>query len=486
MNETLPPDLRTILAETAELSRAFLVGGCVRDWLLEQANTDYDIEVFGLDYTALARSLARWGKVDLVGRSFGVVKLTTASRRTYDFSIPRRDSKTAPGHKGFQVAFDPGLNPEQAAARRDFTMNSLMYDPREHRLLDFFNGEADLRQKILRHTSAAFPEDPLRVLRGMQFAARFDLQPAAETVAMSRSIKHTYPELAKERVREEWFKWAEKSVLPSRGLQFLVETQWIEHFPELNAMRGMPQDPEWHPEGDVFIHTAHCCDALATLADWEQSDPATRIVYMLAVLTHDLGKAVTTEETLNRGQRRIISPGHEVAGGALAASFLAGINAPNAIRERVVPLVLNHMAHFQTVSDRAVRRLAKRLEPENIRGLITLMTADAFGRPPLPRQVPETVRLIAQKAEELAVKEEPPAPILLGRHLVGHGFPSGRILGQLLAAAYEAQLAGSITDLQSALRWAAQNQTIPENVRRSIAEQLATPENQSSTKLKSE
>jgi tRNA nucleotidyltransferase (CCA-adding enzyme) len=468
MNESLPPDLSSVLKETTELSRAFLVGGCVRDWLLGLPNTDYDIEVFGIGYEDLARILARWGKVDLVGRSFGVVKLTTRPDHTYDFSIPRRDSKTAPGHKGFQVQFDPALTPKDAAARRDFTINSLMFDPREQKMLDFFGGESDLRNRILRHTSAAFPEDPLRVLRGMQFAARFNLAAAKETIELSRAIKSSYPELARERVREEWFKWAAKSTRPSRGLAFLQATEWVEHFPEMNAIRGIPQDPEWHPEGDVWVHTLHCCDAMAELPEWRGSDVETRIVLMLAVLLHDTGKAVTTTEALKRGERRIISPGHEEVSGPLAGSFLERINAPHAIRDRVVPLVVNHMAHFHQVSDRAVRRLSKRLEPENIRDLVTLMTADSFGRPPLPRRVPENVIAIRQKAEALAIQEKPPAPILLGRHLLKFGFPPGLELGRLLHEAYEAQLSGRIVDLPSALDWIANAPTTPPEVRAAI------------------
>src|SRR5690606_33316022 len=136
-------------------------------------------------------------------------------------------------------------------------------------LLDFFGGASDLENKILRHTSLAFTEDPLRVLRGMQFAARFDLTTAPETVELCRKIKSGYRELAVERVREEWFKWAEKSATPSRGLKFLADTEWIEHFPEIKALQGTPQEPDWHPEGDVFIHTSHCCDVMAKLPQWQ-------------------------------------------------------------------------------------------------------------------------------------------------------------------------------------------------------------------------
>jgi tRNA nucleotidyltransferase (CCA-adding enzyme) len=470
MIDTCPPELLRVLRETPELASAYLVGGCVRDWLLGIENKDYDVEVFGIEYEALARALSRWGKVDLVGRSFGVVKLSLPNREIYDFSIPRRDSKTAPGHKGFEVFFDASLTPEHAAARRDYTINSLMFDPRRNEMLDFFGGEQDLKNRVLRHTSVAFPEDPLRVLRGMQFAARFELRAADETVALARSIKTTYHELAKERVREEWFKWAEKSKKPSLGLCFLEQTEWIEHFPELNAIRGVAQDPEWHPEGDVFVHTGHCCDELVQLDSWKNADSESRIVYMLAVLTHDLGKATTTTEAVKRGKMRIVSPGHEEASGTLAESFLTRINAPNVITERVVPLVVNHMAHFSKVTDRGVRRLAKRLEPENIEGLLTVMMADAFGRPPMPKTLPPTVKSIAAKAEELAVRTHAPEPLVMGRDLVSLGFPPGRELGQVLQQAYDAQLAGEFFDRDAGLIWLARNARVgvPAEVRAAI------------------
>ena len=304
MSAWIPDELRQILGETPELARAFLVGGCVRDWLLGAANKDFDVEVFGVNCEQLAGALARWGRTDLVGRSFGVVKLTTHDGNTFDFSIPRRDSKVAPGHKGFEVTFDPAITPREAAARRDFTLNALMFDPRRGEVLDFFGGQEDLRNRVLRHTSAAFAEDPLRVLRGMQFAARFDLTAAPETIEECRRIKGGYAELAVERVRDEWFKWAAKSTKPSAGLKFLEDTEWLEHFPEVNALRGVPQDPEWHPEGDVFTHTCHCCDALAELPEWRGADETTRQVLMLAMLAHDFAKPQTTHEAEREGRDR--------------------------------------------------------------------------------------------------------------------------------------------------------------------------------------
>lgn len=451
--EIVPAELARILRETPELTNAYLVGGCVRDWLLGCPVKDFDIEVFGLDYDRLVAALQRWGKTDLVGRSFGVVKLTLPQQQTFDFTIPRRDSKVAPGHKGFQIAFDPAIGPREAAARRDFSINSLMYDPREKRLLDFFGGEKDLRHRVLRHTTEAFVEDPLRVLRGMQFAARFGLRAGPETIELCRSMKGHYSELAVERVREEWFKWASKSTIPSAGLQFLAATEWIEHFPELTALRGVPQEPTWHPEGDVFVHTCHCCDALVNLPGWQAADEETRIVLSFAILTHDFGKVSTTIESCKDGESRIISPGHEEASVPLAESFLGRFRTPIAIVERVVPLVRNHMAHVQEVSDRTVRRLSNRLQPENIEDLCLVMTADASGRPPRPPTVPTVVTKLREKAGELEVHQSAPKAILLGRHLLKLGMAPGPDMGALLNRAYEAQLEGRFFELAGALSW---------------------------------
>jgi tRNA nucleotidyltransferase (CCA-adding enzyme) len=453
MTPLLPHELAKILRETPELKQSYLVGGCVRDSLLEIPVKDYDIEVFGVSYEQLTQGLSRWGRTDSVGRSFGVVKLTTHLGNSFDFTIPRRDSKVAPGHKGFEVTFDPGITPREAAARRDFTINALMYDPRSREVLDFFGGREDLEKRVLRHISEAFEEDPLRVLRGMQFVSRFNLTPAPETTALCRKIKSTYGELAGERVREEWFKWASKSTIPSAGLEFLVATGWIEHFPEIQALAATPQDPEWHPEGNVFIHTAHCCDAMARLEGWQNTDRESQIVYMLATLAHDFGKPSTTQQVIREGRARIISPRHDEEGGPITARFLERIHAPRAIQERVIPLVVHHLAHLQTITDRSVRRLAKRLEPENINGLCLVMTADHMGRPPKPPTVPEGVIALKAKAAELQVQIKPLAPILMGRHLIALGVRPNPQFKAILDEAYQAQLEGRFSDLDQALRW---------------------------------
>ena len=456
MSAWIPDELRQILRETPQLAQAYLVGGCVRDWLLGAANKDFDIEVFNVTFEQLAEALARWGRTDRVGRSFGVLKLTTHGGSAFDFSIPRRDSKVGPGHKGFEVTFDPGITLREAAARRDFTFNALMFDPRRGEVLDFFGGQEDLRNRVLRHTSAAFAEDPLRVLRGMQFAGRFGLTGAPETIEECRRIKSGYAELAVERVREEWFKWAEKSIKPSAGLKFLEASEWIDHFPEVNALRGVPQDPEWHPEGDVFTHTCHCLDALVSLPAWQNADAESRIVYSLAVLAHDFAKPQTTRQEMKEGRLRIVSPGHEHAGGPLTEQFMERINAPLAVRERLTPLVMNHLAHLQTINDRFVRRLARRLEPETIEGLLVVITADQFGRPPKPRDLAESVQELRSRAAALKVQSNAPKPILMGRHLIELGLSPGPQFGEILDAAYETQLDGRLSSLADAWRWLAE------------------------------
>jgi tRNA nucleotidyltransferase (CCA-adding enzyme) len=233
----------------------------------------------------------------------------------------------------------------------------------------------------------------------------------------------------------------------------LQATGWVRHFPELAALDATPQDPEWHPEGDVFVHTCHCCDALAELPEWQSADAVTRQVLMLAVLAHDFAKPQTTHTAEREGRMRIVSPGHEEQGGPLAETFLTRLSSPNEIKERVVPLVQNHLAHLQMVSDRSVRRLANRLQPATIAELCVVMTADHFGRPPKPKMIPEGVTLLRAKAAELSLRDAAPKPLLQGRHLIARGLKPGAAFGVLLEQAFEAQLEGHFTDLDGALQW---------------------------------
>jgi tRNA nucleotidyltransferase (CCA-adding enzyme) len=454
----LPPDLLTVLDAVRQSGgRPRLVGGCVRDWLLGLNAKDYDVEVGGLGFESLHRILSPWGATNVVGRSFGVIKLRLASAE-YDFSLPRRESKIGAGHRGFHVHPEPNLSDDEAAARRDFTINSISYDPISGELFDPHGGEQDLRAGILRHTSPAFVEDPLRVLRAMQFAGRFDLKLAPETAALCAEIADTYAELPKERVWGEWDKWATQSKRPSRGIVVLTETGWLKHFPEIACMRGTPQDPEWHPEGDVLEHTKYCLDALVQTKEWPSWPTNRRRILSFAVLAHDFGKPSTTTYMERRREMRWCSFGHEAAGGPPAESFMQRIGAPRELHEPVRALVIHHLLHHPQegpgYTDSQIRRLARRLAPATIDDLCEVMKADANGRPPLSNQ--PSLRLLTElrdRAHELSLGTEQPRAILLGRHLITLGLNAGPEFKPLLDEAFEAQLEGLFSDEAGALDW---------------------------------
>lgn len=454
----LPADLRAMLEAVRRVGRPRLVGGGVRDWLLGLEPKDFDVEVAGVDFETLHRALTPFGSTDVVGRSFGVIKARNhASGTEYDFSLPRRESKTGAGHRGFAVAPDPALSDAEAAARRDFTVNAIALDPFTLELIDPHGGQADLRARVLRHTSMAFSEDPLRVLRAMQLAARFDFTLAPETAELCRNIANTFVELPVERVWGEWDKWATKAAKPSRGLAVLEETGWLRHFPEIAVLRGTPQEPEWHPEGDVFTHTQFCLDALVGLEAWREAHPARRRVLMFAVLAHDFGKPATTVRMERRGKMRWTSNEHETAGGPIAEAFLRRIGAPLEVDPPVRALVVNHLAHHhgQTAfTDTSVRRLARRLEPAAIDDLAAVMRADSNGRPPLTS--PETHKRINElvaRAHTLELERSAPRPLLQGRHLIALGHQPGPKFKRVLDAAFEAQLDGAFTEEAGGLAW---------------------------------
>ena len=445
-----------MLDAVRRVGRPRLVGGGVRDGLLGLVPTDFDVEVGGVDFESLQRTLAPFGATDVVGRSFGVIKVRSATSGTdYDFSLPRRESKTGAGHRGFAVAPEPLLSDAEAAARRDFTINAIACDPFSGEITDPHGGTDDLRARVLRHTSAAFTEDPLRVLRAFQFAARLDFEIAPETAALCRRIAPAFAELPTERVWGEWKKWATRSIRPSRGLAVLEETGWLAHFPEIAALRGTLQEPLWHPEGDVFAHTRCCLDALVRLPAWPAIKADPRIIF--AVLTHDAGKPLTTVRAEKAGAIRWISPGHAAAGGPLSVAFLRRIGAPLDFDAPVRALVENHHTHDRQdgpLTAVAVRRLARRLHPATIDDLAAVMRADADGRPPLPSaEIHARIDALAAAAEALRLARLAPQPIVLGRHLVALGRTPGPKFKRVLDAAFEAQLDGAFADEASGCVW---------------------------------
>ena len=455
------PTLHDALQEIAHKTQAaggrtLAVGGAVRDAFFGLPIRDLDLEVFGLAPDRLRGLLDETFDLDLVGQSFGVLKIR---RLPIDVSVPRRESKRGLGHRGFEVHSDPSLSLDEASRRRDFTINSMAWDPLTEEVLDPWGGLDDLEGRRLRHVSDQFSEDPLRVLRAMQFAARFELAVAPETIQLCRSIE---PEgLPPERLFEEWRKLMVSGQKISIGLQFLRDCGWIRYYPELEALIDCPQEPEWHPEGDVFVHTQHVMDAFA---NERLDDPWEDLVVGFACLCHDLGKPSTT--TFEEG--RIRSKGHEEEGETPTRDFLGRLTEHQRLVEAVVPLVREHLKPIQLykseASRAAVRRLARRVG--RIDRLIRVCRADHAGRPPLPFDGFPAGDWLLSQARELDLEQKAPKPLVQGRHLIELGLDPGPHFKPLLDRCFEAQLDGQFEDLPGGWVFA----------RQVVAEYLADPE----------
>ncbi len=444
--ENIPDRQRRACIEIAELlkaagGRALLVGGCVRDGLLEIPAKDVDMEVYGLSADDVERTLKKSFRLDTVGRAFGVFIIKGYD---IDLALPRRESKTGPKHTDFVVEGDPTMSPREAAQRRDFTITAISVDPLTDELLDPYDGVTDLKARRLCHVSDAFSEDPLRVLRGMQFVARFDLEAATETIELCRAL--TPEHLPSERLWEEWKKLILKGAQPSKGLLFLQACDWLRFFPELEALVGCEQEPEWHPEGDVWTHTYHCLDAYALHRIGDQWED---LIVGLAVLCHDMGKPVSSFVDEKTG--RIRSPRHDIEGVPIARAFLERLTGQKKIFEEVLPLVEQHMRpltlYRDGAGDTAIRRLAARVK--RVDRLTRVAFADKSGRPPIVvDDFPEGEWLL-KKATELAIEDSAPKPLMLGRHLVELGIKPGPQFGKMLDRCYEAQMEGEFTDIES-------------------------------------
>jgi len=330
--------------------RTWLVGGCIRDLMLGRQLRDLDLEISGLPPGQLHALLTEHFSVQFVGKAFGVFKLQGPP---VHISIPSRMLTDNESAQGLLRQSDPDMDIDEALARRDFTMNAMAWDPDTLELRDPFNGRADLNAHVLRHASDRFREDPLRVLRGMQLAARFTLTAAPETVALCKTL--TLDGQPSERLWEEWKKLLLQGVKPSLGLQFLSDCGWLRFYPKLATLQGCEQDPIWHPEGDVWIHTLHCLDWFAMERTGNQDDD---LIAGLSILCHDFGKPSTT--TTDYG--RITSRGHEPEGEAPTRRFLERLTKQDDLINGVIPLVLCHLRpralHDANASDSAVRRLA--------------------------------------------------------------------------------------------------------------------------------
>lgn len=440
----LPPEIVRIGQVVKDAGgRAVVVGGFVRDQLMGLPSKDIDVEVFGLSFEDLEATLRKFGEVQAIGRSFGVLQVKGLS---IDFSLPRKDCKVAPGHKGFEITFDSSLSFEEASSRRDLTINSMGLDIATGEILDPHGGQKDLGCKTLRATDVRyFSEDPLRGLRVAQFAARFCMLPDNELIRLCANLDLS--ELPAERFFEEFRKLLIKGKNPSVGLEFLRNTKLLRFFPELDGLVGIVQDPVQHPEGDVWMHTLMVVDEAALLRkdgkdgkDDNGGDADEAL--MFAALCHDLGKQTTTVNDAG-----IRSPTHETEGVVLAGNFLKRLRASVALTAAVGVLVRHHMAPTLLVEGGATpgayRRLSRKLEAAEVRmeTLARLARADRFGRDTPEaklRTYPAGDRFM-DIARELEIQVNAPQDVVMGRHLIVKGLKPGPHFSHILDRCREVQ-----------------------------------------------
>ena len=442
---------RVAEAAAAAGGRALVVGGWVRDRLRGQPSKDVDVEIFGVPQDRLPSLLAPLGRVEPVGQSFPVYKLVPPDgvAGEIDVALPRRESKRGRGHKGFEVHGDPTMSVADAARRRDFTINAIFWDPLTNTYEDPFDGQGDLSRRLLRAVDpSTFPDDSLRALRAVQFAARFEFGLEEQTAALCRDLP--LDDLPAERIWGEIEKLLLQARRPSIGFHLALDLGLVRQvLPELGSLVGCEQEPEWHPEGDVWTHTLMVIDTARELnADL---DRPRLITVMLGAVCHDLGKPPTTAFI----DGRIRSLDHEQAGVEPTVSLLDRLNVHTIdgfdVRTQVVGLVAHHLKpgafrKAANVTDGAFRRLAQKVDLEL---LARLARADCLGR--TGNFDCSAMDWFLERARALGVEHRPPAPLLLGRHLLALGLSPGPRIGEILKQVYEKQLDGEITSVEGGI-----------------------------------
>lgn len=459
--------------------RAMLVGGSVRDKLLGIDATDFDIEVYRLEPERLRKVLEQIGQVNTVGEHFSVYKVVFAQGRgeTYegqglagdstsqgrfeiDVSLPRRESKSGRGHRGFVIEGDPTMSFEEAARRRDFTVNAILLDPLTEEKFDPYRGEEDLKNRILRAVAAeTFVEDSLRVLRAVQLAARFDMTIEPETLALCRKIDLS--DLPKERIWGEVEKLLTLAEHPSIGLDAALQLGVFEKlFPEFQELITNQQEGATQHEENALTHTKRALDEAVKLVG-DLSKPK-RIAVMLAVLCHDFGLSNSTART-------DCSPELDTARRDATRSVLSKLGlfemAGYDVRSQVLALVSawpkprEFYSSRESTTDGDFRRLAQRVDL----GLLYLVAkACATGSRSKSSAIEED--WFIERVRALGVEQGPPAPLLLGRHLIEAGIEPGPRMGKMLRGVYERQLDGEVTTLEEALRVALEGDPTPPEV----------------------
>ena len=428
------PALVVARAVAAAGGRALVVGGWVRDRLLgrEADDDDIDLEVFGLEPELLEGVLAESGPVRLVGQSYPIYQV---------------------GGLALDVSIPDTADFADAARRRDLRINAIGWDPLAGSLEDPHGGQADLAAGILRAVDPArFGDDPLRGLRSVQLAARLEMrldEPLRALCAASDLAS-----VPVERIYAEWKRILLRAGRPSIALTLLEELELLAFFPELEALVGVPQDPEWHPEGDVWVHTGRVLDQAARL---RSGDERHDLLLMFGALCHDLGKPATTEER----EGRIVSRKHSESGREPSRSFLEGLRAPLWLVTGVVALVQHHLAPAHFVREpgaagaKAYRKLARRLAAAGVdfELLYQVARADHLGCGTADARAGlfDLGDAFLARAREIEDESGTHESVVKGRHLLALGIDAGPEMGKLLAHCRDVQDETGWTDAEAIL-----------------------------------
>lgn len=433
--------VQTILGATP---RVFAVGGCVRDAVLCIDPQDIDLEVFGISFDEITKCLSDSGiTFGIHGNQFPVIKAIVDDTHV-DISVPRRERKVDIGRTGFHIDVDPDMSIENALARRDFTMNAMLMDASGN-IIDPFGGKDDLASGILRHTSNRFVEDTTRVLRGMQFCARFKLTACEETLSICNDMLPEFDAIERDMIHVEFVKMF-CAPHPSFGMKFLRDSGFIVKFPELQQLTGIVQDKKHHPEGDVFEHTTQVMDAMAQIVRNHGIEDKKHIVkLMVSAMCHDLGKVFTT---VIHEDGSVTSRGHANAGVQPARQLIARIFNSQDVTEFAVEMTDLHMAFVDEPTKKSVRRIANKMK-HDIRDLALVIQADKSGRTDggFSHLVDcAVVNMVFNMEDEVEV-----VPLINGHDLIDMGLKPGKVFSQIINAVVEKQIEEEITDRDAAI-----------------------------------
>ena len=448
---------------------AYAVGGFVRDMIRGKPSDEVDILVTQHTVDDIIRKLEPHGKVDIVGKSFGVIKFTVEGK-TYDIALPRQDSPKRAKvrkHKDFVIYADPGLPLEKDLERRDFRCNSIAIRLSDGRIFDPHDGQKDISENVIRLTNpGAFPEDPLRVLRAARFASVLGFSVDPKIYAIAKDID--LGGISVERITEELFKIMLRSPQPSSGLNELFKLSALRQiFPELYGVTLCIQDSKFHPEKDdfghhtVWAHTLLTVDQAKRLANRYQLGEQKSLILLLAALFHDVGKPETTQWEFKRGRMVITSNGHDVLSAKITKRILARLkifswNGYN-LRKIIPSLIKCHhrtsefWQNRDVITKKAFNRLAADVDGE-IELLAYLDAADRAGRKRTPiRNLDRESRWLLDKFAELNVSKETIQPLIMGRDLIKMGVPPGPQMGKYLKKLYQMQLDNEFDTIEGGL-----------------------------------